>query len=64
MNKPTKKRMNYNTVVVNRLTEKYGVTRRFVIMSLSGDRESEVSDAIAKDYRLMSKTIDNLLKTM
>lgn len=64
MDKPTKKRKNYNTVVVNRLAEKYRVTRRFVTMSLSGDRESEVSDAIVKDYRMMSKKIDALLKTM
>lgn len=55
MNKPTKKRAIYNTTVVNRLIEKYGVSKRYITMSLSGDRQSETLEAISKDYKAMLK---------
>jgi len=64
MDKPTKKRANYNTTVVDRLKEKYGVSKRFITMSLSGDRESETSEAIKKDYKTMLKEVNNVLKQL
>ena len=64
MDKPTKKRANYNTTVVDRLKEKYGVSKRFITMSLSGDRESETSEAIKKDYKTMLKEVNNVLKAL
>lgn len=64
MDKPTKKRAIYNTTVVNRLIEKYGVSKRFITMSLSGDRESETSEAIKKDYKTMLKEVNNVLKAL
>lgn len=64
MNKPTKKRAIYNATVVNRLVEKYGVSKRYITMSLSGDRQSETSEAIAKDYKAMLREINNLLKQL
>lgn len=64
MDKPTKKRAIYNATVVNRLIEKYGVSKRFITMSLSGDRESETSEAIKKDYRTMLKEVNNVLKAL
>lgn len=64
MDKPTKKRENYNGEVVKRLKEKYGVSKRFVTMSLTGDRESETSETIKSDYYKMQKAISELLKTL
>lgn len=64
MDKPTKKRAIYNATVVNRLIEKYGVSKRFITMSLSGDRESETSEAIKKDYKTMLKEVNNVLKAL
>lgn len=46
---------SYTTEIVQRLQEKYGVSRRYITMSLNGDRVSETSDSIVKDYKKMSK---------
>lgn len=62
--KRTKKRVNYNGVVVNRLKEKYGVSKRFITMSLSGDRESETSEKIKADYILMEKEVTKILNNL
>lgn len=64
MSKPTKKRAIYNATVVNRLIEKYGVSKRYITMSLSGDRKSETSDAIVRDYKAMLKEVNNVLKQL
>lgn len=58
------KNNNYNAKIVDRLKVKYGVSKRFVTMSLSGDRKSETSNTIKKDYKLMDKAITELLKTL
>ena len=64
MDKPTKKINNYNSEVIERLKTKYGVSKRYITMSLSGDRTSETSTQIKKDYRVMLKEVKNLLKTL
>ncbi|MWB96741.1 hypothetical protein GON26_20455 [Flavobacterium sp. GA093] len=61
MNKPTKKKNNYNTEILKRLLQKYGVSKRYITMSLSGDRESETSAKIKTDYKLMEKEISKTL---
>lgn len=58
------KKNKYNASVVERLKEKYGVSKRFVTMSLSGDRKSETSTTIKKDYKKMVKAEKELLKTL
>jgi hypothetical protein len=64
MDKPTKKKNNYNAEILIRLTEKYGVSKRFVTMSLNGDRTSETSETIKKDYKVMSSAIASTLKEL
>lgn len=64
MNKPTKNKAKYNTTIVERLKEKYGVSKRFITMSISGDRKSETSDAILKDYKTMIREVNNVLKQL
>ncbi len=55
------KKGSYNSQVVDRLIKKYGVSRRFVTMSLKGDRVSETSESIKKDYKSLEESIDKLL---
>lgn len=64
MDKHTKKKNNYNAEILNRLTEKYGVSKRFVTMSLNGDRTSETSDTIKSDYKLMETEVSKTLKNL
>lgn len=64
MDKPTKNKNNYNAEILGRLKTKYGVSKRFITMSLSGDRTSETSEAIKKDYNKMSTELQALLKTL
>ncbi len=64
MNKRTKTKPEYNGQIVERLISKYGVTKRFISMSLSGDRKSETSDTIASDYKKMEKAVNDLLATL
>ncbi len=65
---PTDKRTNnknkYHELIMNRLVEKYGVTKRFITMSLNGDRVSETSASLKGDYALMVKRVTEFLKTM
>jgi hypothetical protein len=64
MDKPTKNKNNYNAEIIERLKTKYGVSKRFITMSLSGDRTSETSTAIKKDYKTMLTELKALLKTL
>jgi len=49
MNKDNQKN-KYNNTVVNRLAEKYGVSKRLVQMSIKGDNKSETGISIKHDY--------------
>lgn len=64
MDKPTKNKNNYNAEIIGRLKTKYGVSKRFITMSLSGDRTSETSDAIKKDYKIMEIEINKTLNKL
>lgn len=57
-----KKKNSYNALVVDRLKIKYGVSRRFVTMSLSGERVSEVSETIKKEYKTLTEKVERALK--
>jgi len=64
MDKETKKKNIYNTEILNRIKEKYGLSKRFITMSLSGDRKSEMTETVRKDYKKMETAIAALLKTL
>jgi hypothetical protein len=64
MDKPTKKKNIYNAEILNRIKEKYGLSKRFITMSLSGDRASEMTDKVKADYKIMQEAITALLKTL
>ena len=62
MSESTKKRNNYNTDVVNTLASKYGVSSRYVTMSLNGDRKSATSETILREYNKLVKAIKDQLR--
>lgn len=62
MNKPTKKRNILNKDVVDKLIEDYGVSRRFITMSIRGDRTSTTSDKIVKDYKRLENQVKEAVK--
>lgn len=51
----------FNPFVIDKLQEKYGVTKQFIRMSLNGDRVSTTSDRIKSDYRLFLSEIEKAL---
>lgn len=53
MDKHTKKRNSYNAEILTELKKKYGLSKRFITMSISGDRISETSEKIKADYKLL-----------
>lgn len=64
MSETTKKRIIYNGEILIRLKKKYGVSQRFITMSLNGDRESETSKTICADYEIMLEKVIELLNTL
>lgn len=60
-NKQKNKYNSYNTVVINKLKKKYGVTTQFIHASLRGDRESETSTKICEDYKIIEKEVTKTL---
>ncbi|MDA6068030.1 hypothetical protein NJT12_00235 [Flavobacterium sp. AC] len=64
MDKHTKTKSNHNTEILNRIKEKYGFSLRFIRMSLAGNRKSEMSDMVKKDYEIMHNAVTKLLKTL
>lgn len=64
MDKHTKTKSNHNTEILNRIKEKYGFSLRFIRMSLAGNRNSEMSDLVKKDYKIMHEAVTNILKNL
>lgn len=63
-NKQKKDYASYNPAIIQKLKEKYGVTTQFIGASLRGDRTSDTSTQICKDYKLMEKEINNAIKKL
>lgn len=63
-NKKTKQYFTYNRDIIKRLKEKHGFTSRFIYASLRGERTSESSDIIVKDYKKMESEINKTLKQL
>ncbi len=54
----------YNKSIIKRLKEKHGFTSTFIYASLRGDRTSESSNKICKDYKLMEIEVNKTLKKL
>ena len=61
MNKGTKKNYKYNTLVVKRLSEKYGLSEYYIRECIRGDRNSETSDTVRKEYKRLVNEVKNVL---
>lgn len=48
--------------VIDRLKEKYGVTRHYVVMSIKGARTGDVPLLIKNDYDVLIKKVEEALK--
>lgn len=63
-NKQKKEYASRNPAIIQRLKEKYGLTTQFINASLRGDRTSETSSEICKDYKLMEEEINKTIKKL
>jgi hypothetical protein len=63
MNKSTQKRNSYNSVAIEQVALKYGVTARYVRSALKGDRTGIIPDRLIQDYKTLSKELDSRLDT-
>lgn len=63
-NKQKKQLASYKPAITQKLREKYGVTIQFVNASLRGDRTSETSTKICKDYKIMEKEINKTIQNL
>lgn len=61
MDKSNQKRNSYNTTVVNQLSTKHGLTKRFIRQCLSGDRVSLTADTICREYKDLVKKVEAAL---
>lgn len=54
----------YDQRIVGKIVKKFGVSKRFITMSLTGDSKSETADTIKKYYNkadaALDKTLDEL----
>ena len=62
MNKPTKKRINYNEDILNVLIAKYDFTADYIRKSIRGDRNGIMPDRIKQEYKKLLVE-DEQLKT-
>lgn len=51
MNKPTKKRLTYNTAVLKALSEEFGVSTTFVRQCVRKEKHSLTAQTIEKKYK-------------
>ena len=57
----TPQKKQYNQLVVKRLMKKYGLTKYFIHQSLRGERTSETSEKICKEYTALCTEVDTVL---
>ena len=62
MGKSNKNTNTYPEIVIDRLKLKYGVSKRFITMSIKGDRSSETSEQIKKDYSMVMSELTRMLE--
>ncbi|GAA4156774.1 hypothetical protein GCM10022217_16150 [Chryseobacterium ginsenosidimutans] len=63
MDKPTKKRTNYNEEILNVLKQKYSYSLTYIRMCLRGDRAGEMPDIIKKEYNSLDNAAKNAIQT-
>ena len=51
----------YNTIVIDKLSQKHKVTKVFVRQCIRGDRTSLTAELIAKEYKKMVFEVEQIL---
>ncbi len=62
MRKGIKKRVRYNSMVIDRIMEKYGLSRSYVTGSLSDVYVGDVPDTLKKEYKTILKEVEKFIK--
>lgn len=57
MDKNTKKRTSYNTLVIERLHEKYGYSKNYIRECINGTRKAEVAEILKREYTELEKKV-------
>ncbi|MDV4024215.1 hypothetical protein CMT52_07680 [Elizabethkingia anophelis] len=63
IDKSTQKRNSYNSVAIEQVAKKYGVTPRYVRSSLKGDRKGIIPDRLIADYKALDSELKSTLET-
>lgn len=58
MDKNKQKRERYHPLAVNKVAQMYGYSARYVRQILKGDRKGLMADNVLRDYKQLSKEID------
>lgn len=56
-----KKQESWNPLVLDKVHQKFGLTKYYIRQCLRGDRNNETSDAIQKEYKRLCKEVDEVL---
>lgn len=56
-----KKRVELNSVVVNKLAEQYGLSKMFVRQSIAGERISPTATTLQKEYKELMAQLKTVL---
>lgn len=58
------KRISLDELLMKRLRAKYGVSKRYINMSITGDRESETADKIKTDFEKVLNSAQKAISTI
>ena len=61
MSKSTTKYQKFNSQVINKLEEKFGLTGYYIRQCLKNERNSITADTINKEYKRLVKQVENAL---
>ncbi len=59
----TNQTRRYNTIAVETLSVKHGLTKRFIRQCISGDRTSQTAETVLKGYKELVSKIDAVTKS-
>jgi len=58
----SQKQKQFDTKIIDRLVEKYNLSRSYIYRSLRNESESETSETIRQDYKIGLKLRDQALQ--
>jgi hypothetical protein len=61
MHKDTPKNKKYNSLVINKLIEKFGFTGYYIRQCLNGSRNNVTADTVKKEYKRLIGQVQHAL---